>query len=193
VFDTSFAHVTLGGTFTDPNLPVGYSPFGIKNLGGNIYVTYALNGGADEIAGPGLGLVDVFDTNGNFLQRVAFGGTLDAPWGLAIAPSNFDGFSNDLLVGNFGDGTINAYDPTTFAFLGQLLDQQGNPIAIDGLWDLGFGNGANGGPTNNLYFTAGLNDENDGLFGVLAVPEPFTLSMFGVGLAGAAILRRRRK
>src|SRR5258706_4988576 len=154
VFDTSFAHVTLGGTFTDPTLPAGYSPFGIKNLGGKIYVTYALNGGADEIAGPGLGLVDVFDTNGNFLQRVAAGGTLDAPWGLAIAPSGFDGFGNDLLVGNFGDGRINAYDPTTFAFLGQLLDQQGNPITIDGLWDLGVGNGASGGPTNRLFFTA---------------------------------------
>jgi uncharacterized protein (TIGR03118 family) len=193
VFDTSFTSVTLGGSFTDPNLPAGYSPFGIKNLGGKIYVTYALNGGEDEIAGPGLGVVDVFDTNGTFLQRVASGGTLDAPWGLAIAPPGFDGFGNDLLVGNFGDGRINAYDPTTFAFLGQLLDQQGHPISIDGLWDLGFGNGANGGPTNRLYFTAGLNDEQDGLFGALSVPEPFTLSMFGAGLAGAAFLRRRRR
>jgi uncharacterized protein (TIGR03118 family) len=193
VFDTSFSSVTLGGNFTDPNLPAGYSPFGIKNLGGKIYVTYALNGGEDEIAGPGLGVVDVFDTDGNFLSRVASGGTLDAPWGLAIAPSGFDDFGNDLLVGNFGDGRINAYDPTTFAFLGQLLDQQGNPISIDGLWDLGFGNGGNGGPTNRLFFTAGLNDEQDGLFGALSVPEPFTLSIFGAGLAGAAFLRRRRK
>jgi uncharacterized protein (TIGR03118 family) len=194
VFDTSFAHVTLGGTFTDPTLPAGYSPFGIKNLGGKIYVTYGQQGvGGDEVHGAGLGYVDVFDTSGNFIQRVASGGTLDAPWGLAIAPSNFDGFSNDLLVGNFGDGRINAYDPTTYAFIGQLLDQQGNPITIDGLWDLGFGNGGSGGPTNRLFFTAGLNDEADGLFGALSVPEPFTLSIFAAGLAGAAVLRRRRK
>jgi uncharacterized protein (TIGR03118 family) len=193
VFDTNFAPTTLGGSFTDPNAIAGYSPFGIKNLGGKIYVTYALKGGADEVAGPGLGYVDVFDTNGNFIQRVATDGTLDAPWGLAIAPSDFGTFSNDLLVGNFGDGTINAYDPNTYAFLGQLLDQQGNVISIDGLWDLGVGNGGNGGPLNALFFTAGLNDEANGLFGQLRVPEPFTLSLFGAGLAGMAVLRRRRK
>lgn len=193
VFDSAFAPTTVAGSFTDPNLPAGYSPFGIKNLGGKIYVTYALSGGDDEIAGAGLGFVDVFDTNGNFLDRVASGGTLNAPWGLALAPSDFGDFSNDLLIGNFGDGTINAFDPTTFAFEGQLLDVNGNPIFIDGLWDLSFGNGANGGLKNSLYFTAGLNDEEDGLVGFLHVPEPFTLSVFGAGLAGMMVVRRRRK
>jgi uncharacterized protein (TIGR03118 family) len=194
VFNTSFAPATVTGNFSDPNLPSGYSPFGIKNLGGKVYVTYAVQNGDDELDGAGLGLVDVFDTDGNFLSRVAsLGGELDAPWGLALAPSNFDIFSNDLLVGNFGDGTINAYDSTTFAFMGKLLDEQGNPISIDGLWDLGFGNGANGGDKHGLYFTAGPDDEANGLFGELHVPEPFTVSVFGAGLVGAAVLRRRRK
>lgn len=193
VFDTNFAPTTLAGNFTDPNLPSGYVPFGVKNLGGKIYVTYAVSGGTDEVAGPGLGVVDVFDTNGNLLNRVASGGTLNAPWGLAMAPSDFGDFSNDLLVGNFGDGTINAFDPTTFAFEGQLLDVNGNPIMIDGLWDLNFGNGANGGLANSLYFSAGLNDEADGLVGFLHVPEPLTLSVFGAGLAGLVAMRRRRK
>ncbi len=195
VYDTNFALSAVSGSFTDPNLPAGYVPFGIRNLGGNIYVTYAhSSGGEDEDHGAGLGLVDVFDTDGNFIARVASnGGVLDAPWGLALAPSDFDAFSSDLLVGDFGDGTINAYDPTTFAFEGQLLDRQGNPISIDGLWDLGFGNGANAGPKNRLYFTAGPDDEANGLFGFIAAPEPFTLSVFGAGLAGLAALRRRRK
>lgn len=195
VFDTNFSATTLSGSFTDPNLPAGYSPFGIKNLGGNIYVTYAhSSGGDDEDHGAGLGLVDVFDTNGNFLARVASnGGVLDAPWGLAMAPADFDNFGGDLLVGDFGDGTINAYDPVSFAFEGQLLDLQGNPLSIDGLWDLGFGNGANAGSKQSLFFTAGPNGEQDGLFGFVHVPEPFTLSVFGAGLAGVAAIRRRKK
>jgi uncharacterized protein (TIGR03118 family) len=197
VFNSTFGATSLSGNFTDPGLPSGYAPFGIKNLGGKIYVTYAqqsgIPGDIDEQHGPGKGFVDVFDTSGNFLDRVASGGTLNAPWGLALAPSDFGAFSNDLLVGNFGDGTINAFDPTTFAFEGQLLDENGNPISIDGLWDLNFGNGANGGLKNSLYFSAGLNDEADGLVGFLHVPEPFTLSVFGAGLAGMAVVRRRRK
>jgi uncharacterized protein (TIGR03118 family) len=197
VFNTSFGATTLGGNFTDPGLPSGYSPFGIQNLGGKIYVTFAEHvSGKDEVDGAGLGYVDVFDTSGDFLSRVASGGTLDAPWGLAIAPSTFLDYGNDLLVGNFGDGTINAYDPTSFAYLGQLLDAHGNPISIDGLWGLGFGNGASGGPTNTLFFTAGLNDENDGLFGALtSVPEPATWAMFlvGFGAIGFAMRGSHRK
>jgi uncharacterized protein (TIGR03118 family) len=195
VYDTGFALSAVSGNFTDPNLPGGYVPFGIRNLGGNIYVTYAhSSGGGDEDHGAGLGLVDVFDTSGNFIARVAStGGVLDAPWGLALAPSDFGVFGGDLLVGNFGDGTINAYDPLTFAFEGQLLDGEGNPIAIDGLWDLGFGNGVNAGPKNRLFFTSGPDDEANGLFGFITAPEPFTLSVFGAGLAGMAALRRRKK
>jgi len=195
VFNSSFGTTNnLTGNFTDPSLPSGYAPFGIKNLGGKIYVTYAeQSGGLDEVDGPGKGFVDVFDTNGNLLNRVASGGTLNAPWGLALAPSDFGDFSNDLLVGNFGDGTINAFDATTFAFEGQLLGLDGNPISIDGLWDLAFGNGANAGLKNSLFFTAGLNDEADGLVGSLHVPEPFTLSVFGAGLAGMVVIRRRKK
>lgn len=192
VFDTNFNTASVSGNFTDPNVPAGFAPFGIRNLGGKIYVTWALSGGHDEIDGPGLGYVDVFDTNGNLLNTVASGGTLNAPWGLAIAPSNFGEFSDDLLIGNFGDGHINAYDPNTYAFLGQLTDEQGNPIAIDGLWDLGVGNGMAGGPTSSLFFTAGPNGEGDGLFGMLHVPEPLTLSVFGGGLAGLMALRRRK-
>jgi uncharacterized protein (TIGR03118 family) len=195
VFNSTFGTTnTLTGNFTDLNLPAGYAPFGIQNLGGKIYVTYAQqSGGHDEVDGPGKGFVDVFDTNGNLLNRVASGGTLNAPWGLALAPSDFGDFSNDLLVGNFGDGTINAFDLNTFAFEGQLLGNDGNPLSIDGLWALAFGNGASAGPKNHLFFTAGLNGENDGLFGELDVPEPFTLSLFGAGLAGVVALRRRRK
>jgi uncharacterized protein (TIGR03118 family) len=193
VFDTTFAPAALSGNFTDPILPAGYVPFGIKNLGGKIYVTYALGNGHDETDGPGLGVVDVFDTNGNLLSRVASGGPLDAPWGLTIAPAGFDAFGNDLLVGNFGDGKIDAYDPSTFAFMGQLLDLAGQPIQIDGLWDLNFGNGGSGGPKNSLFFSAGPDGESNGLFGDLQVPEPVTLSVFGVGLVGAVAMRRRRK
>ncbi|HWC63217.1 MAG TPA: TIGR03118 family protein [Rhizomicrobium sp.] len=194
VFNTGFTPTTLGGGFTDPNLPSGYAPFGIQNLGGKIYVTYAEQGdNGDEIDALGLGLVDVFDTGGNLISRVATGGTLDAPWGLAIAPSGFGAFSNDLLVGNFGDGTINAYDPDTFGYLGQLLDRDGNVISIDGLWALGTGNGGNSGNPNGLYFTAGPNDESNGLFGVLSVPEPatWTLLLIGFGAAGFGLRRRR--
>jgi uncharacterized protein (TIGR03118 family) len=198
VYNSSFAPTTVSGGFTDPNLPSGYAPFGVQNIGGKIYVTYAQQSGVpgdiDEVDGAGKGVVDVYDANGNFLQRVASGGTLNAPWGLALAPSNFGQFSNDLLVGNFGDGTINAFDPgNNYAFEGQLLDLQGDPISIDGLWALDFGNGGSAGLTDSLYFTAGLNGESDGLFGLLHVPEPLTLSLFGAGLAGMIAMRRRKQ
>jgi uncharacterized protein (TIGR03118 family) len=195
-FNSSFGSATLGGTFTDPNLPSGYAPFGIKNLGGKLYVTFAQQGdGGDEVDGLGLGFVDVFDTSGDLLSRVASGGTLDAPWGLAIAPASFGEFGNDLLVGNFGDGTISAYDPVNFDFKGQLYDGNGKAIIIDGLWDLGVGNGGNGGSVNNVFFTAGMNGEKDGLFGELsAVPEPATWAMMltGFGLIGGMLRRRKR-
>jgi uncharacterized protein (TIGR03118 family) len=190
VFDSTFAPATLAGSFTDPNLPAGYAPFNIRDLGGSLYVTYALANGNH---GPGLGIVDVFDFNGNLVRRLTSGGGLDSPWGLALAPGNFGEFSNDLLVGNFGDGTINAFDPTSGNFLGKLTDKMGNPIAIDGLWGLIFGNGANGGDLDTLYFTAGIDGETHGLFGSLAVPVPSAFILLGSGLAGLLTFSRVRK
>jgi len=182
VFDTHFASASLSGSFTDPNLPpcnndptnACFAPFGIQNINGKLYVTYALQklpDKGDDQSGPGNGFVDVFDTDGNFIQRLVSHGTLNSPWGLALAPNGFGRFGKDLLVGNFGDGHINAYEIDTGAFRGQLKDQKGNPIIIDGLWALGFGNGALAGPTDTLFFTAGPNEENDGLFGSITKGE----------------------
>jgi uncharacterized protein (TIGR03118 family) len=176
VFDSSFNLVTTAGAFEDGALPSGYAPFGIQTIGSRIFVTYAKQDAdaADEIHGQGKGFVDVYDTSGSLLNRVAQRGQLDAPWGLALAPANFGAFSGDLLVGNFGDGQINAYEETAngrFEPRGELRDGDSKPIAIDGLWALQFGHGApNNGPTNTLFFTAGPNDESDGLFGSITAP-----------------------
>jgi uncharacterized protein (TIGR03118 family) len=179
VFDQNFHATTVPGGFTDTKIPAGFAPFDIQNLNGNLYVTYAKQDAAkhDDVAGLGNGFVDVFNTNGVLLNRLVAGGQLDSPWGVAIAPANFGSFSNDLLVGNFGNGHINAYAPTNGAFVGTLTDGAGTPIAINGLWALKFGNGGQAGPTNTLYFSAGLNHENDGLFGSLqALPNVSTAS-----------------
>ena len=173
-FDAQFQLVQ---SFTDAQLasdcpipgppPQCFAPFGIQNIGGNLYVTFALQNAVhhDDVGGAGNGFVDVFDTDGNLIRRLASQGTLNSPWGLALAPAKFGTFSHDLLVGNFGDGRINAFHPSTGAFLGQLQDQNGLPITINGLWGLAFGNGGLAGDTNTLFFAAGLNDEADGLFG----------------------------
>lgn len=170
VFDQNFAPVTLAsGAFTDRRIPSGYAPFGIANIGGNLVVTYALQDRdkEDDVAGRGHGFVDVYDPNGTLLKRIASRGTLNSPWGLAVAPAGFGRFSNDLLVGDFGDGRINAYRPVQggYRFDGQLLASSRRPIAIDGLWGLKFG--TNVGNPNTLFFTAGPNDEQNGLFGTL--------------------------
>jgi uncharacterized protein (TIGR03118 family) len=170
VFDSSFAPTTLSGSFTDPNLPAGYAPFNVQELAGRIVVAYAQQdaNAEDEVAGAGKGFVDVYDVQGHLLRRLISGGQLNAPWGLVLAPSHFGPFSGDLLVGNFGDGMINAYDPRSGAFEGQLRNRDGNPITIDGLWALRFGNGVIGTP-HTLLFSAGIADESHGLFGEIVV------------------------
>jgi uncharacterized protein (TIGR03118 family) len=166
VFNDAFAPVTVPGGFVDPNLPAGFAPFNIQEIAGFLVVAYAKQDAdaEDEVAGPGLGYVDVFDTRGHLLRRLISQGKLDAPWGLALAPRHFGAFSGDLLVGNFGDGAINAYDPRTGGFRGTLQNKDGNPIKINGLWALRFGNGVIGTP-QTLLFTAGIGDEEHGLFG----------------------------
>jgi uncharacterized protein (TIGR03118 family) len=168
VFDATFTKISVAGGFTDPNLPAGYAPFGIQAIGGMIYVAYAKQdaNAEDEVAGAGLGFVDVYDTNGNFVKRlISLAGALDAPWGMVIAPANFGMFSNALLVGNFGDGRINAFDPNTGALRGPLAKPDGTPIVIDGLWGIAFGNGINSQPANTLFFAAGPADETHGVYG----------------------------
>jgi uncharacterized protein (TIGR03118 family) len=174
VFDTNFTKVTLGtggfGTFADPTIPAGFAPFGIENIGGKLFVTYAKQDAAkhDDVAGGGNGFVDMYDLSGHFLQRFASQGPLNSPWGLALAPVTFGTFAGDLLVGNFGNGLINAFNPSTGAFVGSLSDGQNHPISIDGLWGLTFGNNGSAGGAGTLFFTAGINGEADGLFGRLS-------------------------
>jgi uncharacterized protein (TIGR03118 family) len=147
-----------------------FAPFGIQNILGKLYVTYALQNPAkhDDVAGAGNGFIDVFDTQGHLQSRFASHGTLNSPWGLALAPGAFGKFSNDLLVGDFGDGRINAFDLHNGVFLGQLADQTGNPITINGLWAIAFGNDALAGASDELFFASGLHDEADGLFGKIS-------------------------
>ena len=185
VFDSSFHLVTLSGNFTDPNLPPGFAPFGIQDIGGTLYVTYALQDADrhDDVAGPGNGFVDAYDLSGNLIRRVASMGELNSPWGLALAPEDFGRFSGDLLVGNFGNGRIHVFDPTTltsdgeFEAIGLMHSDAGKPVQIDGLWSLQFGKGTSAtsanGTTTTLFFTAGPFGEDHGLFGSLvSVPPP---------------------
>jgi uncharacterized protein (TIGR03118 family) len=180
VYDANFAPVPLASTaFVDPGIPANFAPFGIQAIDGSIYVTYAEQDseGMDDVDGHGLGYVDEYDPNGQLIARVAGGGPLNAPWGLAWAPAVFGRFGGELLVGNFGNGTIHAYapnggnNPTSFHLDGRLKMSDGSKLKIDGLWSLQFGlGGANNGSTSTLFFTAGPNDENDGLFGTITAP-----------------------
>jgi uncharacterized protein (TIGR03118 family) len=172
VFDKTFAPVTLSGAFVDPTLPAGFAPFGIQSLGGWLYVTYAKQDAFkhDDVKGPGNGFVDVFSKSGKFVKRLISGGSLNSPWGLVLAPHDFGAFSKSLLVGNFGDGAINAYNPFSGQPRGQLKNTDGNPILINGLWSLRFGNGVTGTP-HTLLFTAGIGDESHGLFGEITARD----------------------
>ena len=199
VFNGNFGLATVSGHFTDPNLPAGYVPFNIQNIDGILYVTYALQNASrrDDVAGTGHGFVNAFDTNGNLLRRFTSQGALNSPWGLASAPAQFGAFSGDLLIGNFGDGLINAYDPNSGAFAGTLDDVTGSPIQIDGLWGLSFGNGAQGQDLNTLYFTAGIPGpdgqvEEHGLFGAVSeTPEPGSLLLMALGLGSVFLAYRK--
>jgi uncharacterized protein (TIGR03118 family) len=166
VFNSKFKQVHLLGGFTDPSIPAGYAPFGIQNLDGLIYVTYAKQNAQkhDDVAGPGHGFIDIYTTDGLLVKRLASRGALNSPWGLARAPAGFGPFGGDLLAGNFGNGRINVFTQFTGKFLGQLTDTSGNPLSIDDLWGLRFGTATTGG-THTLLFSAGINDEKDGLLG----------------------------
>jgi uncharacterized protein (TIGR03118 family) len=189
VFDSQYNAI---GTFNDPNAPENVAPFNVQVLNNQLYVTYAMTDGHDEIEGKGFGFVDVFNMDGTFNHRLITGGDLDDAWGLAMAPKDFGKFSGDLLVGNHGDGKIHAYNPVTGVELGTLTDALGNDIVINDLWALQFGNGALGGLQNSLYFTAGVGDEAHGEFGrIQSVPEP--APFLGLGLGTIAMIRRRGK
>jgi uncharacterized protein (TIGR03118 family) len=172
VFDDQFKPVKTSGAFVDPRIPAGYAPFGIQSVGGKIVVTFAKQDADahDDVPGQGHGFVDMFDTDGNLIVRVAQHGQLNSPWGIAMAPASFGAFSGDLLIGNFGDGEISAFAPQsdgTFELVGQLRSGN-NVLSIDGLWSLQFGMGApNNGPTTTLFFTAGPDGESHGLFGTI--------------------------
>ena len=168
VYDPAWKKTTLpGGTFSDGALPAGYAPYGIQAVGNRIYVTYAQRAasGPGEKLGPGLGIIDVFDPSGAMLKRFATGGVLNAPWGIALAPANFGSAAGKLLVGNFGDGRINAFDPDSGALAGVLAKADKTPIAVDGLWGIAFGNGINEQPANTLFYAAGPANGSHGAYG----------------------------
>ena len=198
VFDGNYAPTTLDGSFVDPTIPADYAPFNIQNLDDKLYVTYArpqLKG--DALIRGGHGFVSVFDTNGNFLNRLISKDRLNSPWGVALAPADFGDFSGALIVGNSGNGHINAFDPGSGEFLGRLQDASGEPIQIDGLFALAFGNGTFSGDLNALYFAAAPDEGQHGLFGSLrvapgvAVPEPSGFALLGLALP--LLLRRRSR
>jgi uncharacterized protein (TIGR03118 family) len=184
VFTGTWTATTVPGHFIDPTLPANFVPYNIQNLNGTLYVTYFQKGNFQ------VGQVDAFDLNGNLIMRFN-SATLKSPWGLAIAPANFGEFNGALLVGNLTDGTINAFNPTSGTFLGQLTDTSGNVIHIPGLWGLIAGNGGSGGALENVYFAAGPSFYAHGLFGMLTsdTPEPSALVLFGMG--GFIVVARR--
>ena len=190
-----FSSAGLTGSFADASLPAGYKPFNVQNLGGKLFVTFALANGGDDVAGAGHGFVKVFDPATHVFSSLVSQGALDSPWGVALAPAGFGTLGGDLLVGNFGDGKISAFDPLTGLLLGTLADASLNPLVTNGLWGLTFGNGGNGGSSASLYVTAGSDGETGGLFAridnlaVAPVPEPSELMLM---IGGLALLASRR-
>ncbi len=166
VFNSHFLKVHLAGRFRDPRIPAGYAPFGIQRIAGRLFVTFAKQDATkhDDVSGPGHGFIDIFTTTGTLVRRLASRGTLNSPWGLALAPAGFGRFSHKLLAGNFGNGRISGFDPVSGAFAGQLSDTKHKAISINDLWALRFGTATTGG-THTLLFSAGINDEKDGLVG----------------------------
>jgi uncharacterized protein (TIGR03118 family) len=186
VFNSSFAAVSLAGSFVDPSLPAGYEPYNIQNIGGLLYVEYTNTASPKAL---GSGAVSVFDANGNFVKElISPGGQLDDPWGVVMAPGSFGSLSGDLLVGNFGNGEINAFNPTTGAFVGTLNGTGGAPLVNQDLWALAVS------PTapNAVYFTAGINGQKDGLFGdIVAAPEPGSPGLASLGCVALLLFARR--
>jgi uncharacterized protein (TIGR03118 family) len=209
VFNSAFAKQTTSATaftFADPGIPAGYAPFGIQAIANGaagatqIYVTYAKQlapDNHDNVDGAGLGFVDIYDTNGKLIKQLVATGALNAPWGLALAPADFGTLSGALLVGNFGDGNINAYDPAAGTVVGTVMDSGGKAIATPGLWGIAFGNDANNQPHNTLFFAAGTNNEANGSYGridvgatapVLNAPPVVTLTTPTGSLKGTVTL-----
>ncbi len=174
IYDTNFQRIRFGEeAFDDDRIPRGFAPFNVQAVGANLYVTYAKQDPQkhDDVQGPGFGFVDVFSPNGRLLARLEHGRWMNAPWGIVLTPADFGEFSHAILIGNFGDGTIAAFNPVTGRFMGNVLNPDGSVLKIEGLWALAFGNDANAGSALSLFFTAGINDEKDGLFGTLT-PVP---------------------
>jgi uncharacterized protein (TIGR03118 family) len=193
VFDQNFNQVTLGGSFLDPSLPDGLSPFNVVNVGGRLFVTYAAGGDEADEQELGTGAVNVFDMNGNLLSRFATGGNLLSPWGVAEAPTAFDSLGGDILIGNFSDedGFINIFAPNG-DYLG-MLTLDGDPFNMPYLWALAFRTGGAGVDPSSLYITAGIGDEDHGLFAQLRpIPEPSTWAMMLVGFGAIGLAFRRR-
>jgi uncharacterized protein (TIGR03118 family) len=183
VFNGTSTQPALAGNFKDPNLPAGFVPYNVQVLNGVVYVTY-------EQPGKTGGIVDAFSTSGNFLARVGSGGSLDQPWGLAIAPSSFGALAGDLLVGNKGSGEISIFNLATDTAVGTLNGTNGSPIVIQDLWALTVGNGTDAGSTQQIYFTAGVGGYRDGLVGAIqlqSVPEPSTAALGLIALGALAV------
>jgi uncharacterized protein (TIGR03118 family) len=183
VFNQDFRPVVRPGSFQDPNLPEGFAPFNIQKINDMLFVTYARQDEdkEDDVPGQGNGFIDVFDSAGRLVRHFASQGALDSPWGLALAPAGFGPFGGALLVGNNGDGRINAYNPASGAFLGELASDTGAPIALPDLWALTFGNGHVGGDSDTLFFAAGVGDDEHGVFGAVQPPDRLGANTAGLG------------